>query len=45
MELAELAANEQNPDKLMALIREIDQLLNEKQTRLNELRQPPKRNP
>lgn len=44
MELAELAANEQNPDKLIALIREIDQLLTEKQTRINELRQTPKQN-
>jgi len=38
MELAELAANEQDPDKLMALVREIDQLLAEKQNRLNALR-------
>jgi len=42
MELAELAATEQDPDKLMALILEIDQLLTEKQNRLNGLRQTPK---
>lgn len=44
MELAELAAIEQDPDKLMALVREIDQLLTEKQNRLNGLRQNPKQN-
>ena len=33
-----MAANEQDPDKLMALVREIDQLLAEKQNRLNALR-------
>jgi hypothetical protein len=44
MELAELAAIEQNPDKLMALIREIDQLLTEKQNRLNGLRKTPTQN-
>ncbi len=38
MELAELAANEQDPDRLMALVREIDELLAEKQKRLNSLR-------
>jgi hypothetical protein len=41
MELAELAANEQDPDKLMELVREIEQLLTEKQNRLNGLRQIP----
>ena len=41
MELAELAANEQDPDKLMTLVREIDQLLTEKQNRLNGLRKIP----
>jgi hypothetical protein len=35
MELAELAANEQDPKKLMALIVEINQLLGQKQARLD----------
>lgn len=34
LELAELAANEQDPDKLMLIVREIDQLLQEKENRL-----------
>ena len=37
LELAELAANEQDPKKLMALISEINQLLAEKQARLDRL--------
>jgi ABC-type transporter Mla subunit MlaD len=37
LELAELAATEQDPDKLMALISEINQLLAQKQDRLNRL--------
>jgi hypothetical protein len=41
MELAELAANEQDPDKLMELVREIDLLLAKKQARLASLRNPP----
>jgi hypothetical protein len=36
MELAELASNEQDPEKLMELIREINHLLAEKQERLNK---------
>jgi hypothetical protein len=40
MELATLAANEQDPDKLMALVKEIDQLLAEKQKRLDKTRRP-----
>jgi hypothetical protein len=40
LELAELAAKEQNPDKMMALISEINQLLAEKQERLDALRPP-----
>jgi hypothetical protein len=43
MELAELAANEQDPGKLMILIREIDQLLAQKHNRLNELRPNPEK--
>jgi len=42
MELAELAANEQDPDKLLELTREIDRLLGEKQDRLNRMRIPSK---
>ena len=34
--LCEQAAVEQDPQRLMALIREIDQLLREKQERLNQ---------
>jgi hypothetical protein len=34
MELAELAASEQDPEKLSALVQEIDRLLAEKQYRL-----------
>jgi hypothetical protein len=33
--LCERAANEQDPQKLMELVREINKLLSEKQTRLN----------
>ena len=40
MELAELAANEQDPDKLMALVREINELLDKKQRRLDDTRPP-----
>jgi hypothetical protein len=42
MELAELAANEQDPEKLMELISEIEDLLEEKQNRLNKIPRPPK---
>jgi hypothetical protein len=38
MHLCEQAANEQDPEKLMVLIREIDALLQEKENRLR--RQP-----
>jgi hypothetical protein len=41
LELAELAANEQDPDKLMALVREINELLEKKQKRLNDARPMP----
>jgi hypothetical protein len=34
MQLAELAANEQDPEKLMRLIEEIDELLDQKLDRL-----------
>ena len=40
MELAELAAHEQDPNKLLAFIIEINQLLGEKQKRLDNLRPP-----
>jgi hypothetical protein len=36
--LADLAVNEQDPKKFMELIREINDLLEEKQRRLNNLR-------
>ena len=38
MELAELASKEQDPQKLISLIVEINQLLEEKQRRLNAMR-------
>jgi hypothetical protein len=38
VELAELATNEQDPRKLMVLVRELNQVLDEKLTRLNDLR-------
>jgi hypothetical protein len=43
MELAKQAVNEQDPEKLMAIIREIDRLLEEKLSRLRGQRpiQPP----
>jgi len=37
--LCEQAAVEQNPDKLMKLVREITQLLDEKEQRLRQLQQ------
>ena len=40
MELAELAANEQDPKKLLELVREINDLLEQKQHRLAHL--PPR---
>jgi hypothetical protein len=40
MELAELAANEQDPDKLMELVRELNELLDKKQRRLDDARPP-----
>lgn len=42
MELAELAAAEQDPKKLSELVKEIDQLLAQKQDRLNRLHLPSK---
>ena len=42
MELAELAAGEQDPDKLTELVLEIDRLLAEKLDRLNRARIPSK---
>ena len=41
MELAEMAANEQDPDKLLDIIKEINFLLAQKQDRLNNLAKPP----
>ena len=41
MELAELAADEQDPDKLMALIKEINELLEQKHKRLEDVRKEP----
>ena len=40
MKLVELARNEQNPDKLIAIVREVDRLLAEKKKRLDSLRLP-----
>jgi hypothetical protein len=42
MQLAEQAATEQDPQKFMALIQEIDELLADKQDRLARLRIDPK---
>jgi hypothetical protein len=38
MELCEQAADEQNPDKLLAMIQEINRLLEEKERRLKGVR-------
>jgi hypothetical protein len=43
MQLAELAANEQDPDKLMKLVDEINLLLAQKQDRLRNLPPKPKK--
>jgi hypothetical protein len=40
MELAELASHEQDPKKLLDLVTEINQLLAEKQKRLDSLQSP-----
>jgi hypothetical protein len=40
MQLAELAASEQDPEKLSELVREIDLLLAEKMERLERARRP-----
>ena len=37
MQLCEQAANEQDPDRLMALVREINRLLEEKERRLKNI--------
>lgn len=42
MQLAELAAYEQDPDKLIELVKEINRLLDEKQNRLDHARKPAK---
>jgi hypothetical protein len=41
MELAELASKEQDPDRMMELIREINEILERKQQRLDSTRVPP----
>lgn len=38
MDLCELAAKEQDPDKLLHLVQQINQMLEEKQNRLDERR-------
>jgi hypothetical protein len=40
-ELCTLAATEQDPDRLLSLVREINRLLEEKEERLARLRKPP----
>jgi hypothetical protein len=40
MELCELASTEQDPEKLQALVQEINRLLDAKQERLNEQNPP-----
>jgi hypothetical protein len=45
MELCELAANEQDPQKLMALIAEIDQLLEQKHLHIAEAQGTATENP
>jgi len=43
MQLAELAANEQDPDELLKLVHEINLLLAQKQDRLSKLPPKPKK--
>ena len=38
MELCELASKEQDPEKLLKLVQQINQMLEEKQNRLDEMR-------
>ena len=45
MELAQLAAIEKDPDKLLELVREINRLLLEREARLASLRTEPKDEP
>jgi hypothetical protein len=45
MEVCELAVSEQDPKKLMALIKEIDRLLDEKIKRAKEAKPPTTENP
>jgi hypothetical protein len=40
LELCKLAAQEQDPDKLLALVEEINALLEEKELRLQQQRRP-----
>ena len=39
LHLCEMAANEQDPDKLVALVTEINRILEEKEQRLKRLRE------
>jgi hypothetical protein len=45
MRLCEQAANEQNPDKLIQLVHEINRLLEEKENRLKRESTPAQRGP
>ena len=45
MEVCELAVKEQDPEKLMALVTEIDRLLEEKTQRLKKAHHPVTENP
>jgi hypothetical protein len=44
MRLCELAASEQDPDKLLKLVMEINQLLDERESRLKNQRSVPRLN-
>jgi len=45
MGLAEIAANEQDPKKLLDIVNEMTELLEQKQKRLNDLRMGKNQNP
>jgi len=45
MHLCEMAANEQDSEKLLALVKEINRLLEEKEARLRSQTKPPTTNP
>ena len=44
MHLCEMAANEQDSEQLLAIVKEINRLLEEKEQRLAKLRQPEGKN-